>query len=317
MHAGNINQHQDMHIFKPQGPGEFGGRNISMHNEARDQPYNRQRSRDSSGSEGQGTRHHEYDSRIFRRHSGNKQVAFEDEVMAQQRTQHNRDAAHPYKRPQRRSGDRNDENDLPFQGFNQNFGSFDGNRNDQRNQGGFGNRDQRDRKDNYRDIRQQYRNEHDDRGFNQNDRQDNYRHVRVKQGNEHDGRAFNQNDRRDNYRDAKFNQRNEHDNRRGYHERQNQKNNNNERYNRQDSWGNRDNRQQRNEQEARFVRSNSFGGGDRLARSNSNQGEERVTRSKSFRGNEGRNRDRNNENMAPQHDAKGNQETENYVSWHE
>ena len=306
-----------MHITKPHGGRDFGARDISMHHEAGNQPPYRQRSRESSGSEGPGTRPHEYDSRIFRRHSGNKQVQFEDEVKAQQNLQHqhNRDAGHPYKRPQRRSGDRTDENDFPFQGFNQNF---DGNRNNPRNRGGFGNPEQRDRRDNYRDIRQ-YRHEHDDRGGNQNERQFTQRNVQIKQGNEHDHRAFDQNERRDNNRDGRFNQRNDQDRRGNYRDRQNQRNNNNERYGRQDSWGNnRDNRQQQNEQEARsFVRSNSFGGGDRLSRSNSNQGDEKVARSKSFRGNEGRNRDRNDENAAPQHDGGRNQETGNYVSLHE
>ena len=316
-----------MRIFKPQnGPGELDARDISMYNEARDQPFNRQRSRDSSGSEGQGTRQQEYDSRIFRRHSGNKRVEFEDEVLAQQRSQHNRDAGHPYKRPQRRSGDWNTEDELPFKGFNPNFGSIGGNRNDQRNQGRFGNRDQRDRRDNYRDIRQQYRNDHDDRGNEEYDRRDNYRDVRIKQRNDHDDRGFENGDGRGNFRDVHVKQRNEHDDRGDHRDRQdnyrnnrqNQRNNDN-RYDRQDSWGNnRDHRpHQRNENDNRnFVRSNSFGGGDRLARNNNNQGEERVTRSKSFRGRGATHGERNDENRAPQHNEKRNQENVQFVSYY-
>ena len=289
-----------MHIFKPQNgsPGESDVRNFR---ETRDQPFNRQRSHDSSGSEGRGNRHQEYDSRIFRRHSGNKRVEFEDEVMAQQKFPHNREAVHPYKRPQRRNNDRDTEDDLPFKGFNQNFESFGGNRNDRRNQGRFGNREQRDRRDNYRDIRLQYQNDHDDRDFDHRDRRDNYRDnrdYRSKQRNEHDDRG-DRRDRQENYRDA----------------RQNQRGNYNDRFDRQNSWGNRRDggQQNRNEQE-RIVRSNSFGGGDRLAHNNSKQGDDRLTRSKSFRGNEARNDERNDENRAPPYDERRNQENEHFVS---
>ena len=293
---------QDMHLFKPQnGPGESDGRNMSMFKEYRDKPFNRQRSHDSSGSEGRGNRQQEYDSRIFRRHSGTKHVEFEDEVMAQQKLQHNREAGHPYKRPQRRSHERDVEDELPFKGFNKNFGSFDGQRNErneQRNRGGFGNRERRDRRDNYRDIR--YQNEHDNRGFDQGDRRDNYqdnRDKRSSQRNEHDNRDFDQGDRRDNYRDKRSNPRNEHDNRdfdqgdrkdnyRGNRDnRSNQRNehDNRDRRDRQENF--RDNRQnQRSNYNDRYDRQNSWNNRRDDGKENRNQNHEPIVRSNSFGG---------------------------------
>ena len=90
-------------------------RTISMHDGY--QPFRRQGSRESSGSEGKGPEHREFDSRIFRRNP-DKQVTFQDEQQTSPpRMQHNRDGMQPYRRPNqrqdRRSWDNDIENQLP------------------------------------------------------------------------------------------------------------------------------------------------------------------------------------------------------------
>jgi len=75
---------QDLRVSRTRSDVGGHSRSISFQDGNRNQSFQRQGSRDSSGSEGRGNRNQmnnnqqEYDSRIFRRHA-NRQVSFEDE----------------------------------------------------------------------------------------------------------------------------------------------------------------------------------------------------------------------------------------------
>ncbi|WAR18180.1 hypothetical protein MAR_000018 [Mya arenaria] len=182
-------------------------RSVSFQGDA-NQPLDRQRSRDSQGSDGSGPRQHEFDSRIFRRHV-DKQVTFEDQQPnSAPRMQHSHNHSQPYQRPNqrspRRNWDNNDENQFPPEFKNNpllrssSFGDQDRRRN----------WDQHDRRGN---------NHHDnrgDRGQNQGYRNSNENFGNNNRGNfgQHDRREFQRNgfgrgnrqdyDRRDNNRDS-------------------------------------------------------------------------------------------------------------------
>ena len=173
-------------------PSDVGqSRSISFQDEDRNQPYQRQGSRDSSGSEGRGNRYQktnnnqEYESRIFRRHA-NRQVTFEDEqrISPPKGTygRDYRDGNHPYsgRKINKEAIDREIEL-LREQEKNNPLVRLTGQTQDDfKSQGRNRYRDQHDRRDQYRDIRQNYQ---------PRDRRDNYRDIREQ---------YRQDDRRDN-----------------------------------------------------------------------------------------------------------------------
>lgn len=166
-------------------------RSISLY-EDENQPFRRQGSRDSSGSEG--IKQQEFESRIFRRQK-EKQVTFEDERFSSPpRIQHARDIQ-PYQRPNlrqnRRSWDFSNERDVPPELKN----------NPLLRTASFHGRDQK---------RERYTDQHDRRGpqnFDQDHRGNNYNRNYNRQGsrgyNERVDNQRNGYDRRDNYRDIR------------------------------------------------------------------------------------------------------------------
>ena len=158
--------------------------------EDENRPFRRQGSRESSGSEGQGSRPHEFESRIFRRQT-EKQVTFEDERQYfPPKGQHNRDAP-PYHRPNqrqnRRSWEYSDDRELPVELRNNPLlrsGSFHGREHKQ----------------------DRYHEQHDHRGQqNRHSNNQNQNRDYRRQGSHEDGRDYQRNgyDRRDNYRDIR------------------------------------------------------------------------------------------------------------------
>lgn len=162
-------------------------RSISLYDDE-NQPFRRQGSRESSGSEGMGTRSQEYESRIFRRQT-DKQVTFEDE--RQYSPPKPRDSQ-PYQRPNQRQNRKSwdyTETEVPAELKN----------NPLLRSGSFHGRDQR---------QDRYYDQHDRRGQqgNHNNYRGNYQNRNYnRQGSYEDRRDYQRNgyDRRDNYRDIR------------------------------------------------------------------------------------------------------------------
>lgn len=239
LHDGNdLDCKQDMRISRSNSDvGRL--RNISLHDGY--QPFRRQGSRESSGSDGKGSDHKEFDSRIFRR-SPDKQVTFQDERQTSPpRMQHNRDGMQPYRRPNqrqnRRSWDSDIENQLPPELKNNPLlqstggqGRFhsQNNRND-------GHWDQHDRRSNHHAGNDRNWGQYDknDRHWDQHDRRGNFKNEQENRGSNYRGRG----------RSKSFSE--EHD-RQGYNGQDRRRNNNSSHeYNNRESYNERGNNQRR------------------------------------------------------------------------